>query len=866
MFALLAGAPVALSAQQQGSLQLSTESQIVAGDPARRAGEQTLEPDFGFLWQQPGVRFGQFLLEARGTRRGNEFHLGRTWIALRDAKGGGLTWAFEGGDLYTSPAAGDYQFSNLSTPAFTFNGGAVTARSPRLTLQAVVGRSTALRNIFGTDPETLGQSVGIGRAMFQPNRRVQINARAARTRTWDLHEFARTVDASEQAGGGTRVTVTPWMQVVADGSYVRYRAAGSPRTQPDFSYLVGTHLLLSRGWVQVNANRYSPGDLPVLNAPLQDRKGAFAAGEYDVFSRVRLFGGWERIDTNITPAGVSLVRPVGSADRGFGGVRVRVGERSSLSVRVEEGDRLTRPATSAVAGLVRPTSSDTGVVSAEWQTNVRKLTAFGRYSRRSNVDASNTSGTFTLQDGSAQLFLNVSRKAQLFGQATVTHQEALAGTGSTYLQISGGGQRQIMAPGLWLRLEGTASRNRDLLSGLTSPRDALSIGLNGQLTRLTTVGINVYVDRAPLGFTASDNAWLTRSTVRIVHSIPTGSVRVASGSTSSTVGRVSRGTGSVLGSIFADWNANGVPDPGEELLAGIPVQLGTISHVTTARDGQFAFLNVPAGAQRVGLDLNALPVDFDPPAVADVLLELGRGDTKRVAFGLVPLGAVRGRVVEDANKNGQLDPGEPALDGAVLTLDGGQRSELAKKGAFRFDAVRAGEHRLLLLKESLPEGAAIVGDAEIPVAITKDHAQIEVTYLVRIEKRPEVRKVFPPKIGANTTDLRPKGGSHTTPGSPAIRARGARTITGEPHGVRLQAEGSFTIQIAALNDPVRAKNVAAELKASGFPAYIVEPGAADPDGPYRIRVGRFRSRAAAQVLATKLETTLGEKLWVTTAR
>ena len=57
----------------------------------------------------------------------------------------------------------------------------------------------------------------------------------------------------------------------------------------------------------------------------------------------------------------------------------------------------------------------------------------------------------------------------------------------------------------------------------------------------------------------------------------------------------------------------------------------------TARDGQFTFLNVPAGAQDVGLDLNALPVDFDAPSASSVVLELSRGETKRVAFALVPL-------------------------------------------------------------------------------------------------------------------------------------------------------------------------------------------------------------------------------------
>src|SRR6185503_11541072 len=137
-------------------------------------------------------------------------------------------------------------------------------------------------------------------------------------------------------------------------------------------------------------------------------------------------------------------------------------------------------------------------------------------------------------------------------------------------------------------------------------------GLNGHIANHTTIGVNMYLDRAPVGFPGDPQGWLARSTVRIVHTIPTGSVRVANAAGSSA--RAARGSGTVMGTVFADWNANGQPDPGEDALAGIPIALGTLSHVTSGRDGQFSFLNVPSGAQVVHLDMNALPVDFDAPA------------------------------------------------------------------------------------------------------------------------------------------------------------------------------------------------------------------------------------------------------------
>ena len=247
------------------------------------------------------------------------------------------------------------------------------------------------------------------------------------------------------------------------------------------------------------------------------------------------------------------------------------------------------------------------------------------------------------------------------------------------------------------------------------------------------------------------------------------------------------------------------------------------------------------------------------PKRTDIMLELSRGESRRVAFGLLPLGGIQGRIFEDSNRNGTLDAGEPPLDGAVVVLDGGQRSELARKGQFRFEAVRAGNHRLQLLQESLPEGAAIVGEADRALSIAKATPTFETTYLVTIEKRPELRKVFPPKGGGGNSATPPTRASGAAPRPSRLAPRVA------PRASRLAPPAStsdFTIQVAALTAADAAREIAADLKHGGFDAYIVEP-AANADGLYRVRVGTYMTRAAAQRVVTRLERELGLKLWVT---
>ena len=161
--------------------------------------------------------------------------------------------------------------------------------------------------------------------------------------------------------------------------------------------------------------------------------------------------------------------------------------------------------------------------------------------------------------------------------------------------------------------------------------------------------------------------------------------------------------------VFTDWNGNGLQEAGENPVQGVPLRLDPLGRTETGKNGEFVFHNVPDGLHDVGLDLGALPIDFDAPSIPKVQVALSGKDTLQVAFGLIPLGAIRGRVVRDLNGNGMADRDEPAIEGAVVVLDEGRRSERSKRGQFAFEAVPSGEHTVTLLSESLPEGAMIAG-------------------------------------------------------------------------------------------------------------------------------------------------------------
>ncbi len=407
---------------QQGSIQVTGATHTVNGDRLRTDGQPTFEPDLGVAWLRPGTRFGMFQMEIRGTTRDGEPRVGKAFVAIRDWKHRGINWTFEAGDTWFSPSIADYRLTNLSSPTSTFAGAAVRAKTRRANASLMVGRATAWRNIFGTDAQVLDQNLMIARGSYTASDRLDVNARASRIRTRDLQEFTFTIADSDQGGGGARFVLTPAIHLVADGSIVSYRRRGSDLREVDASALAGVSVLLAKGWIQVNASRFSPGELPVLTQPLADRRTFFAAAEYDVFRRIRLHGGWEAFTSNLDPEGAASAGqsiPANDGTRGFAGARVPLGVQSSIGFRYEDGDRRTR-----YIGASAFRVSDTGVFSSEYQNTIGIVNAFVRYARRENVEAENLAGTYTQHDSSALAFVNVSRTLQFFGSATAMRNPA----------------------------------------------------------------------------------------------------------------------------------------------------------------------------------------------------------------------------------------------------------------------------------------------------------------------------------------------------------------------------------------------------------------------------------------------------------
>jgi len=151
-------------------------------------------------------------------------------------------------------------------------------------------------------------------------------------------------------------------------------------------------------------------------------------------------------------------------------------------------------------------------------------------------------------------------------------------------------------------------------------------------------------------------------------------------------------------------------------------------------------------------------------------------------------------------------------------------------------------------------GEAPVGDPAIRSGVASPAAAAsEFTYAERLGKTPPPEQL--------------KGPVHApapvpAPREPVIPPEVPADGAGVPETAA--STGGYTVQVAAVKKRAEADRIVKDLKAKGYDAYVFVPDDGDQLGVFRVRVGSFKDKQKADVLAQRL--TLegkGYKPWVT---
>jgi cell division septation protein DedD len=153
-----------------------------------------------------------------------------------------------------------------------------------------------------------------------------------------------------------------------------------------------------------------------------------------------------------------------------------------------------------------------------------------------------------------------------------------------------------------------------------------------------------------------------------------------------------------------------------------------------------------------------------------------------------------------------------------------------------------------------------------PTAAAPPPAVGDLTYPNRLEKKTQPLEDLRPALAPAASAEREKPSLLTAPpiAPPASRPAPAAAIvapTSHSQAPSVIAGDGYVVQVAAVPEH-DADTIAKRLTSKGYGVFVVAPGVAAP-ALYRVRVGRFKTRREAEIVASRLQKEEQFRPWIT---
>jgi len=195
--------------------------------------------------------------------------------------------------------------------------------------------------------------------------------------------------------------------------------------------------------------------------------------------------------------------------------------------------------------------------------------------------------------------------------------------------------------------------------------------------------------------------------------------------------------GAIEGFVFTEPTRQGV--------ANVRIVLDDGPATFTDAQGRYGFPNIAEGEHTVRLDLRKLPAMFSVIGDPEHKVAVQARGVSRLDFPVALLGRISGRVMNDANRNGRLDPDEGGQAGVrVIAVRDQERKATVTEldGTFVLDNLTGGSYTLQLDPGSLPDGTAILPAPSLTVPLEPGGDVKDRLFLIQLPARPEIRKEF----------------------------------------------------------------------------------------------------------------------------
>ncbi len=659
--------------------------------------------------------------------------LGTGFLTLTDFRYNGFILNGLAGDSSLIFSNLPERFSNVIYPEIYFRGLKADLLSKWGMVEVFGGKVARLEGLLGKTYDMTDEVFYGFKGNFRPTPRLLLGT-----------GFIRTQDEVDSAGNpvtknnniflfDSELEVFKWMRWQTEFRRSDFRGEAGTESQSDYLLRLGPIVKTENFNFEVNYRRIGT-DYRFVNRATQgesDQEGLFLLAEYRPWKEITLFGNADRYHDNVSdkPAMNRI-----DNTRGLIGLSFFSRKYPSFYLTFDMTDQKTR------FDFPSPVNNLTSTLFSEVRYEFKDINPYVRYRRVDYRDKIQPTNGYNQNDITLGLRKNFRQGSIVYVEGESNRKEY--SDGGKESNLSGKiGFNFYLSPNLSCWGEAIYSKLKDREEDTRRDKIEGALGLTAQLPWNLQAYGDVRYDQILNPQQENLKSRGVQANLRIMKKFNWGKRERIAGL---KPGTESEGFGMIEGVVFNDINRNGIKDKGEEGVKEITIRLEDGSTVKTDEKGYYQFSRVAVGRHLVTLDVRRIPADYSIISPEKVWIESKLRETVRVSFQLIAAARIEGRVINDVNNNGKIDPDEKGMPDVLILLEPGNNNAYTDEdGKFTFENILPGKYQIRLDLATLPEDSVFTSPEELLVEVPVGGELKEMNFLIYLKPRPIM--IGPPK-------------------------------------------------------------------------------------------------------------------------
>jgi len=659
--------------------------------------------------------------------------LGRGFLALTDFRYKDLIFNGLVGDSTIVFTNLPEKFSNVIYPNIYFRGFQADVLAKWGTAQIFGGKVARLEGLLGKTYDTTDEIFYGFKGSFRPIPRLLLGTGFIRTQD-EVDSADKPVTKNNNIFlFDSEARVFDWMKWLTEFRSSDFKGEPGVESQSDYMFRFGPIIKTETFRLEANYRRIGT-DYRFVNQATQgesDQEGYFLLAEYKPWKEITLFGNADRYHDNVSDK-PDLNRIDNT--RGLMGLSFFSPKYPSFYLTFDMTDQKSR------FDLPSLVNNQTYTLFSEVRYEYKDFNPYVRYRWVDYKDEIQSTNEYNQNDITLGIRKNFRQGSIVYIEGESNQKKYPDGTNES--DLSGKiGFNYYISTNLSCWGEGIYSKLKDREDDTRRNKIEGAIGLSAQLPWDIQVYGDIRYDKILNPQAENLKSQGIQANLSVMKRFNWGTREKIAGL---KPGVQTEGYGTVEGIVFNDINRNGVRDKGEEGVKDITIRFEDGSTVKTDEKGYYQFSRVEVGKHLVTLDVRRIPADYSIISPEKMWVEVKLRETVRVNFQLIAAGRMEGRVINDLNSNGKIDPGEKGVSDVLVLLEPGNNNTYTDEdGKFTFENILPGLYKVKLDPATLPEDSVYTSPEELQFEVPVGGELKDINFLIYVKPRPII--IGPPK-------------------------------------------------------------------------------------------------------------------------